>query len=119
MNLLQNAHYGSFFDLRAVTRFTLKYLLPFTITLGMCFLIYKIIPNKKISSRPALQAALFTSLLWETAQQLFGWYVSHVARFSMIYGALSTVAVFFLFVYYSSAILILGGEIASLLEEKA
>jgi len=82
-------------------------------------LIYKIIPNKKISSRPALQAALFTSLLWETAQQLFSWYVSHVARFSMIYGALSTVAVFFLFVYYSSAILILGGEIASLLEEKA
>jgi membrane protein len=56
--------------------------------------------------------------LWEIAQQLFGWYVSHVARFSMVYGSLSTLAVFFLFVYYSSAILILGGEIAFLLEER-
>jgi len=34
----------------------------------------------------------------------------------MIYGSLSTLAIFFLLVYYSSAILILGGEVAFLLE---
>jgi uncharacterized BrkB/YihY/UPF0761 family membrane protein len=36
----------------------------------------------------------------------------------MVYGSLSTLAIFFLFVYYSSAILILGGEIAFLLEKR-
>ena len=118
INLIQSAHLRIFFDLRIVTQYVLEYLIPFFITLWMCFLIYKITPNKRISFRSALQAAFFTSLLWEIAQRLFGWYVSHVGKFSMIYGALSTLAVFFLFVYISSAILILGGEIAFLLEER-
>jgi membrane protein len=84
----------------------------------MSFLIYKIIPNKKISSRSALQAAFFTSLFWEIAKQLFGWYVLRLGRFSVVYGSLSTLAIFFLLLYYSSAILILGGEVAFLLEER-
>jgi membrane protein len=118
VNSLHDPRYGSLLDVRAVTRFTLKYLVPFLITSGMGFTIYKIIPNRSISSRSALEAALFTSLLWEIGQQLFGWYVSYIGRFAVIYGALSAVAVFFLFVYYSSAILILGGEIAYLLERR-
>ena len=82
----------------------------------MFFLIYKIVPNKKIPWKPALQAACFSSLLWEVAKQLFGWYVTHLGKFSMVYGSLSTMAVLFLWIYYSSAILILGGEIAFLLD---
>ena len=84
----------------------------------MCFLIYKIIPNKKIHFKTALQAALFTSLFWEVAKQLFGWYVCRLGRFSMVYGSLSTLAIFFLWIYYSSAILLLGGEVAFLIGEK-
>ena len=85
----------------------------------MSFLIYKIIPNKKVNYRSALHAASFTSLFWEIAKQLFGWYVLHLGRFPMVYGSLGTLAIFFLFVYYSSAILILGGEIVFLLEKRS
>jgi membrane protein len=84
----------------------------------MCFLIYKVVPNRKIHFKTAFQAALFTSLLWEVAKQLFGWYVLHLGRFSIIYGSLSALAVFFLWIYYSSVILILGGEVAFLLENE-
>jgi membrane protein len=84
----------------------------------MCFLIYKIIPNRKIQFKTALQAALFTSLLWEVAKQLFGWYVLHLGRFSMVYGSLSTLAIFFFWIYYSSVILLMGGEVAFLLEKR-
>jgi membrane protein len=48
---------------------------------------------------------------------LFGWYVLHLGRFSTVYGSLGTLAIFFFWVYYSSAILILGGEVAFLLED--
>jgi uncharacterized BrkB/YihY/UPF0761 family membrane protein len=34
----------------------------------------------------------------------------------MIYGSLSTLAIFFLWMYYSSVILLLGGEVAFQLE---
>jgi membrane protein len=107
-----------FLDLVPVIRFVLKYLIPFLFTFWMCFLIYKIIPNRKIRVQTALQAALFTSLLWEVSKQLFGWYVLHLGRFSVLYGSLSTLAIFFLWVYYSSMILLLGGEVGFLFEKK-
>ena len=96
----------------------LKYLIPFFLTFCMFFLIYKIAPNKRIHSGIALKATFVASILWEVAKQLFGWYILHLGRFSVIYGSLATLAIFLLWIYYTSAIFLLGGEIASLLEQK-
>jgi len=98
-------------------QWVLKYLLPFFLTVGMFFLIYKIIPNKEVHFKSALQAAIFTGLLWELAKHLFTWYVVHLARYSILYGSLSTLIVLVLWVYYSSTILVVGGELAYFLEE--
>jgi membrane protein len=95
----------------------LKYLLPFFLTFCMFFLIYKIIPNKRVHFKSALQAALFSSLLWEVAKHLFAWYVVHLAKYSIFYGSLSTLVVFVLWVYYSATVLVVGGEFAYFLEE--
>jgi membrane protein len=95
----------------------LKYLLPFFLTCCMFFSIYKIIPNKKVHFTSALQAAFFTSLLWELAKHLFAWYIVHLAEYSLVYGSLSTLVIFVLWVYYSSTILVLGGEFAYFLQE--
>jgi membrane protein len=115
---IQGYHFTSPLDIGPVIRFLLKYAIPFFFSFWMFFLIYKIVPNKKVSLKSALQATCFTSLLWETAKQFFGWYVLHLGRFSMIYGSLSTLTIFFLWIYYSSVIVILGGEVAFLLEKK-
>ena len=95
----------------------LKYLLPFFLTFCMFFLIFKIIPDKKVHFKSALQSALFTGVLWELAKHLFGWYVVHLATYSIFYGSLSTLVIFVLWVYYSSTILVVGGEFAYFLEE--
>jgi len=118
ITFLQGYRISSFLGKGAVLRFVLKYLLPLFFTYWMAFFIYKIIPNRKVGSRTALKAAFFTSLLWEGAKQLFGWYVLHLGRFSIVYGSLGTLAIFFIWVYYSSCILLLGGEIAFLLEKR-
>lgn len=95
----------------------LKYLIPFSLTYCMFSLIYKIIPTKRVHIKSALQAALFSSLLWELAKHLFAWYVVHLAGYSIFYGSLSTLVIFVLWVYYSSMILVVGGELAYFLEE--
>ena len=115
--LVQKYHLTPFMDLGPITRFFLKYLIPFFFTYWIFFLLYEIIPNKKVPVTPALKAALFTSLSWEAAKQSFSWYVLRLGRFSMVYGSLGTLAIFFLWIYYSSAIILLGGEIAYLLDE--
>lgn len=117
VTFLQSPRFQSMVDIGPILQWILKYLVPFFFTFWMCFLVYKIIPYKKIQFRTALQAALFTSLLWEVAKQLFGWYVLHLGRFSMVYGSLSTLTIFFFWMYYSSAILLLGGGFAFLLEK--
>ena len=114
MTYVQASHVTPF--LKPLIRFFLTYLIPFFFSFWMFFLIYKIVPNRKIRWKPALQAACFSSLLWEVAKQLFGWYVTHLGKFSMVYGSLSALAVLFLWIYYSSAILVLGGEMAFLLD---
>jgi membrane protein len=118
ITFIQSNRFSHLLAMGQTLRFILKYIIPFLFTFWMCFLIYKIIPNRKISFKTAFQAALFTSLLWEVSKQLFGWYVQHLGRFSMVYGSLSTLAIFFLWVYYSSTILLLGGEVAFLLEKR-
>jgi len=94
----------------------LKYVLPLLFTFLMSALIYKIVPDRKTSTIPVLKAALFTSLLWEAAKQLFGMYVMSAATYSLVYGSLGTVAVFLLWVYYSAAIFLLGAEVAYALD---
>jgi membrane protein len=96
----------------------LKYLLPFLFTFSMFFLIYKIAPNKRIHSVIALKATFLASILWEVAKQLFGWYIMHLGRYSLLYGSLSTLAIFLIWIYYTSAIFLFGGEIASILEQR-
>lgn len=118
MTFFQANRFPALMAVGPMIQWMLKYLVPFLFTYWMFFWIYKIMPYRKIYLRPALQAAFFASLLWEVAKQLFGWYVSHLGRFSVIYGSLSTIAIFFLWIYYSSAILLLGGEIAFLLNQR-
>ena len=104
-------------EIGPTVQWILRYLLPFFLTYCMFCLIYKIIPDKRVHFKSALQAALFTSLLWELAKHLFAWYVLHLARYSIFYGSLSTVVIFVFWAYYSSTILIVGAEVAYLLEE--
>jgi membrane protein len=117
VTFLQGYQGQVFVTIGPTVQWLLKYMLPFFLTVGMFFLIYKIIPNTSVHFTSALQAALFAGLLWELAKHLFGWYVVHLAQYSIFYGSLSTLVVFILWVYYSSAILIVGGEFAYFLEE--
>jgi membrane protein len=118
ITLIQGYRFARYFDLAPIFRFILRYLIPFAFTYWMFFLVYKIIPDRKIRFKTALQTALFVSLFWEAAKHLFGWYVLHLGRFSMVYGSLSTLAAFFLWIYYSSTILLLGGEFAFFFERE-
>jgi len=84
----------------------------------MSFIIHRIIPNRKVHLKPALRASLFAGLLWELAKHFFGWYVVHLTGYSILDGSLSTFVIFIFGVYYSAAILLVGGEFAYLLEEE-
>jgi membrane protein len=95
----------------------LSYLVPFLVVLVICFLIYHLVPNRRVSTRAAALGALFTGVFWETAKHLFTWYVAAFRGYSLVYGSLSAAAVLLVWTYYSAALLLLGAEVTVLLEK--
>jgi len=94
----------------------LAYIVPFLVTLLICFLIYRIVPDRRVSARAAIRGALFTGVLWEAAKHLFALYVSVFGRYSIVYGSLGAAAILLVWIYYSAAVLLLGAEVTALLD---
>lgn len=92
-------------------------LLPLILGVILFFLIYKIIPARKVTAKAALLGAVYASGLWEVAKLLFDIYIRNYANFQEIYGSFGTLVVMFFWFYYSSFILIIGAEIGSNYEE--
>jgi membrane protein len=86
--------------------------------LGMFFLLYYFIPYEKLKKRVALLSAFWTTILWEVARNIFGYYIRHFFGSSAIYGAFVLIVVILLWVFYSSCIFIIGAEIGQLFRER-
>jgi membrane protein len=89
-------------------------LLAFAITYLMFYFVYRYVPDRWIPRSDAAMAALFSGILFELAKQLFVAYLSEVTRFLVLYGSFTNLVVVAFWVYYSSLVFILGGELARL-----
>lgn len=118
VTFIQHFHLPFLPDIGSAFGFVLQYVLPYFFSLAVCLLVYKVAPNCRISTSSAFKAAVFSSLFWEVAKQLFHWYAFHSKSLSILYGSLSTVALLILWLHYSSIIFLLGGEVAYFLEQQ-
>jgi membrane protein len=99
-------------------KIALAFGVPFGATFLFCFLIFRLLPNRRIAARSAAWGAVFTGVLWEASKHLFTWYVLSFGSYSIVYGSLSAAAVLLVWTYYSAAVLLLGAEVTSLLETR-
>jgi membrane protein len=82
----------------------------------MFFALYKFLPIRRVRTKTAWVAALFTSVMFELAKVLFNLYVSSFNPGSMYSGAAAAVVVVVVWVYYAALIFILGGEVGQVYE---
>lgn len=87
-------------------------LVAFAITYVMFYFVYRYVPDRWIPRVDAAVAALFCSVLFELAKQTFIAYLSNFGRFLELYGSFTSLVVVALWVYYSSIVFMLGGELA-------
>lgn len=73
-------------------------------------LIYRYLPARRIQWSTAVTAATFTSVMFELMKTGFTWYFARFAQMST-YGALASIAIVVLWVYYMAIAFILGGEV--------
>ena len=80
--------------------------------------LYKFMPTENIRKRSVLLGAMWASIFWVAAKILFGIYLSSFTTFSRIYGAYALGIVVAFWIYYTSAVFILGAEIGKLFDER-
>lgn len=81
-------------------------------------LIYKLIPNKKITFSSVVPGTVFAVIGFLVLSAAFGIYVSFAVGAASIYGYIGTVFVALIWIYYIGTIFILGAEINGYFDSK-
>jgi len=71
--------------------------------------IFKVLPDAKVSWKDAIKGAIFTAALFLIGKFLIGYYLG-TSNIGLTYGAAASLVILFLWVYYSSIILYFGAE---------
>ncbi|WP_343765322.1 YihY/virulence factor BrkB family protein [Clostridium malenominatum] len=84
------------------------------IILSMIFIftiIYRYIPSRRLRFKEVIPGAIFTTLGWIITSFGFAFYVNNFGNYSKIYGSIGAVIILLTWLYFTSIIIIIGGEI--------
>ncbi len=87
--------------------------LPFLIMWGGLVAAYMVIPNRVVRLRDALIGALIAAVMFEAGKRGFAAYVTGMASYQQVYGALAMVPIFILWIYLSWIIVLLGASLTA------
>ncbi len=92
----------------------LGYATLFVVITFLIAVIYKFVPNVKIAFASVIKGAATATLLWVVTSYGFSVYVNNFARYHLLYGSIAGIIILITWVYITSMVLLLGGEINSL-----
>ena len=87
-------------------------LLPILLVLVALLVIYRVVPNRRVTWRGVLPGGLVATLLFTALRVAFTWYATDVARYESVFGPISTVITLLVFLYFASVVVLLGAEVA-------
>ncbi len=88
----------------------------------MAYLSYYILPdlsgNERLRRHSALPGSIFFCISWLLGSWLFSVYINNLHTYNFVYGTIAGFAVMMMWLYYTSILILIGGEINSQLYEK-
>lgn len=79
--------------------------------------LYIILPNKKIAIKSVIPGTVFSVLGLGVISYFFSYFVTEYSRYSLVYGGIAAVIILLVWLFLCGMILMLGGEINSILDE--
>jgi membrane protein len=101
----------------AVTILTLRWPISFLALYVMSFLSYYILPdlkgNESFKRKSALPGTVFFTTFWLLGSWGFSVYVNNLSTYNLVYGTIGAFFILMIWLYYTSILLLIGGEINS------
>jgi membrane protein len=82
------------------------------------FLMYIYFPAKDVPKKEALMGAFFSTILWTLSSYLYSFYVKYAVGYSKVYGSLSAIPLFLVWLFVNWLVFLLGAELVVFLEQK-
>jgi membrane protein len=95
-----------------LAEFLVTALVPLLLAIGYFVIILAVVPRTQLSRSEVLVPATLGAILWESARHIFGWLVRSDSTYLRVFGPLGGVVALLGWVYLSSAILVLTGQLA-------
>ena len=96
---------------------TMRWPVAFLALFVMAFLSYYVLPNlkgyEKFKMKSALPGTWFFCTFWLLGSWGFSIYVNNLNTYNMVYGTIGAFAVLMVWLYYTSLLILIGGEINS------
>jgi membrane protein len=93
--------------------------LPFLFAAAGLTVLYKAVPARHVGAVPAIMAGALAAAALEAAKRGFGWYLSQVSSYAVVYGALAALPIFLLWIYLCWIIILAGAAISATIADPA
>ncbi|MFB1050932.1 YihY/virulence factor BrkB family protein [Paraliobacillus sp. JSM ZJ581] len=97
---------------------TMRWVISSFVLFVVLLALYMLAPNKRVSLKNVAVGAIFATIGWQLVSLAFSYYVTTLGNYSATYGSLGSVIVLMIWFFLSGMIIIVGGEINALLNEK-
>ncbi len=101
----------------AITILTLRWPVSFLALYLMAFLSYYILPDLRgkeaFKRKSALPGTVFFTTFWLVGSWGFSVYVNNLSTYNLVYGTIGAFFILMIWLYYTSILLLIGGEINS------
>lgn len=88
-----------------------RYIIVLLVMVFVFTVVYRYTPSKRLHWHETLPGAIFTTIGWTTVSIGFSYYVNNFGSYSKIYGSIGAVIALLSWLFLSSVIVLLGGEI--------
>ena len=105
-------------DLISILRWPIAYFALATCAIANYFILPCIEGNDKLKFKSVLPGTLFFSLFWMFGSWCFSIYLSNLNTYNKVFGTIGAFAILMVWLYYTSLILLVGGEINSRFYDK-
>lgn len=89
----------------------LRFLIMVFVMIVIFVAVYYFLPSRRLKCKEVIPGALFSAGGWIISSIAFSYYVDNFANYSRLYGGIAAVFILMAWIYLSSMILMIGGEI--------